>query len=251
MTAPVTVIDASADNIPSAVAPPGSFRVFWRSFAENKGAVAGLAVIICIAVVAILADLLAAHSPIAQFRDARLTPPVWTGKGDAAFLLGTDDIGRDIYSRLIHGARLSLIIGLIVVTISLFLGMLLGLAAAFFRGAVGILIMRLMDIMLALPSLLLAIVIVAILGPGLLNAMLAVSITVVPHYARLTRAAALSELSREYVTAARVAGAARSAIEVALYLVAVSFVTTTASLSSALDFSSTVRVGGNAFCSAP
>src|SRR5215204_3131617 len=103
MTAPVTVIDASAEGIPAAGAPPGNFRVFWRSFAENKGAVGGLVIILAIAAVAILADVLAPHSPIDQFREFRLTPPVWAEGGNAAFPLGTDDIGRDIYSRLIHG----------------------------------------------------------------------------------------------------------------------------------------------------
>ncbi len=124
-----------------------------------------------------------------------------------AFPLGTDDIGRDIFSRLIHGARLSLLIGLIVVTLSLFTGTVLGLTAAFAGGVAEILIMRLMDIMLALPGLLLAIVIVAILGPGLFNAMLAVSIVTLPHFTRLARASALSELTREYVASSRLAGA--------------------------------------------
>jgi dipeptide transport system permease protein len=99
------------------------------------------------------------------------------------------------------------VIGLIVVTISLVAGTVLGLAGAFFRGVTDILIMRLMDIMLSLPSLLLAIVIVAILGPGLFNAMIAVSIVTLPHFTRLARAAAMSELTREYVASSRLAGA--------------------------------------------
>jgi dipeptide transport system permease protein len=121
--------------------------------------------------------------------------------------LGTDDVGRDILSRLLHGARLSLLIGLIVVTLSLAAGVLLGLIAGFARGVTDILIMRLMDIMLALPSLLLAIVIVAVLGPSLTNAMLAIALVVLPHYTRLTRAAVMSEINKDYVTASRVAGA--------------------------------------------
>ena len=112
-----------------------------------------------------------------QNRDALLLPPVWQDGGIAwRFLLGTDDIGRDILSRLIYGARLSLLIGIVVVTLSLIaVGIVLGLIAGFVGGSVEIVIMRLMDIILALPSLLLAIVIVAILGPGLLNAMIAVA----------------------------------------------------------------------------
>jgi len=188
-------------------APPTPFRTFWWSFTENKGAVAGLVVIAIIAFLAIFADLVAPHSPSEQFRDFRLLPPFWSEGGTLRFPLGTDDIGRDILSRLIHGARLSMAIGLIVVTLALAAGIVLGLIAGFYRGWVDVAIMRLMDIMLALPSLLLAIVVVAILGPGLANAMFAVSIVVLPHYARLTRAAVLSELNKDYVVASRVNGA--------------------------------------------
>src|SRR4051794_38273411 len=190
-----------------AAPPPGPLGAFSRSFAENKGAVAGLVIIILIALVALLAPLIAPHSPFEQFRDLRLAPPAWMEGGSRQFPLGTDDVGRDILSRLIHGARLSLLIGLIVVTLSLALGVAFGLVAGFAGGAVDILIMRLMDIMLALPSLLLAIVVVAILGPGLGNAMLAVSIVTLPHYVRLTRASVLTQINRDYVTASRLAGA--------------------------------------------
>jgi dipeptide transport system permease protein len=189
------------------VAQDGPFRVFVHHFAQNKGAVAGFCVIVALVVVAILADWIAPHSPIVQYRDSVLRPPFWAEGGSTRFLLGTDDIGRDILSRLIHGARLSLAIGTIVVTLSLAAGILLGLLAGFFRGWVDIAVMRLMDIMLALPSLLLAVVVVAILGPGLVNAMAAVAIVVLPHYARLTRAAVISELTKDYVVASRVSGA--------------------------------------------
>ncbi|MCB9960124.1 MAG: ABC transporter permease subunit [Rhodospirillaceae bacterium] len=127
--------------------------------------------------------------------------------GDSRFLLGTDELGRDMLSRLIKGAQLSMLIGCIVVTLSLVTGIMLGLIAGFFQGALGILIMRAMDIMLALPALLLAIVVVAILGPSLTNAILAIAIVVLPHYVRLTRAAVINEINRDYVTASRIAGA--------------------------------------------
>lgn len=188
-------------------AAPTQLAEFWHYFSQNKGAVGGLAVIVLIALVSIFADWVAPHSPIAQYRDALLTPPVWQDGGNWHFLLGTDDLGRDLLSRLLHGARLSLIIGCIVVTLSLAVGMTFGMIAGFVGGVADILIMRLMDIMLALPSLLLAIVIAAILGPGLLNAMIAVSVTVVPNYARLMRASVLGELNKDYVIASRVAGA--------------------------------------------
>src|SRR5258708_15465799 len=102
-------------------------------------------------------------------------------------------MGRDLLCRVMEGARLSLLIGIIVVTLSLSAGIVLGLVAGFFRGLVEIAIMRLMDVVLTLPSLLLAIVIVAILGPGLANAMIAVAIVVLPHYLRITRAAVIGE----------------------------------------------------------
>ena len=136
-----------------------------------------------------------------------LVPPAWQAGGSSAHWLGTDAIGRDILSRLIFGARLSLAIGLAVVTLSVIIGTILGLTAGYFRGLFEITVMRLMDIILTLPSLLLAIVIVAILGPGLMNAMLAVAVVVLPHYVRITRAAVITEASKDYVTAARMNGA--------------------------------------------
>ena len=188
--------------------PPGRLIAFWRSFAENRGAIVGLAIMLVLIVVAVGADAIAPHSPIEQFRASFLAPPAWIDGGSRDFLLGTDDVGRDILSRLIHGARLSLIIGAIVVTLSLAVGTFLGLSAAFAGGIVDIALMRLMDVLLVFPSLVLAVVIVAILGhPSLLNAMFAVSIVTLPHYTRLVRAAALSELARDYVTATRCAGA--------------------------------------------
>ena len=196
----------SATPAGAAIAP-GQLASFWRSFAENRGAILGLAVMIVLLFLAIFADVVAPHSPIEQFRTHFLTPPIWQEGGDRGFPLGTDDVGRDMASRLIHGARLSLIIGVSVAALALAIGTLLGLTAAFAGGLVDILIMRIMDILLVFPSLLLAIVIVAVLGPGLFNAMLAVVVVMLPGFTRLSRASALSELSRDYVTATRSAGA--------------------------------------------
>jgi dipeptide transport system permease protein len=158
-------------------------------------------------VLATFADVVAPHSPIEQFRENFLTPPIWQAGGDRAFLLGTDDVGRDMLSRLIYGARLSLLIGFSVASLALVIGTSLGLLAAFAGGVIDVVIMRVMDVLLVFPSLLLAIVIVAILGPGLFNAMLAVVVVTLPGYTRLSRASALSELARDYVTASRSAGA--------------------------------------------
>lgn len=194
-------------TLSAAAAPPHPLREFWSDFSENRGAVAGLAVIVVVAFVAVFADALAPHPPHEQYRDFFLAPPVWQEGGTTEFLLGTDAVGRDILARIMHGARFSLIIGLIVITLSLTVGIGLGLIAGFFRGVVEILIMRAMDILLALPALLLAIVIVAILGPGLFNAMLAISVVYLPHLVRLTRAAAINERAKDYVTASKVSGA--------------------------------------------
>ena len=188
-------------------APPHPVREFWSYFSANKGAVAGLAIVVLVLLVALFAPLLAPYAPDLTNSAVFLKPPAWQQGGSWAYPLGTDAIGRDILSRLIHGARLSLVIGIAVVAVSVLAGTVLGLTAGYFRGIYEIGVMRLMDIILTLPSLLLAIVIVAILGPGMMNAMLAVSIVVLPHYVRITRAAVISEVSKDYVTAARMTGA--------------------------------------------
>ncbi|MBX8826069.1 ABC transporter permease subunit [Ochrobactrum sp. SFR4] len=182
---------------------------FWYYFSVNRGAVLGLIVFVALVLVAVLAPLLAPHDPTQQYRDALLTPPAWQEGGKAAFLLGTDAVGRDVLSRLIYGSQYSLFIGLVVVVLSLISGVTVGLIAGFFGGVVDTIIMRVMDIILSFPSLILALVLVAILGPGLMNAMIAIALVLQPHFARLTRAAVMAEKNREYVVAARLAGASR------------------------------------------
>jgi len=192
---------------PTAYQPPHPLVEFVHHFRQNSGAVLGFWIIVLFALLAIFADVVAPHPPAEQYRDALLRPPFWLEGGSTRFLLGTDDIGRDMLSRLIHGARVSMAVGFTVVSIGILIGVVLGLTAGFFPGLPDMAIMRAMDTLLALPSLLLAIVIVAILGPGLFNAMLAVSIVVLPGFARLTRASVLTELSKDYVTASRMTGA--------------------------------------------
>ena len=180
---------------------------FWFYFRQNRGAVVGMWVFIGLVVLAVFAQLIAPHDPTQQYRDALLVPPAWQEGGRIDFLLGTDAVGRDMLSRLIYGAQYSLFIGIVVVAIALIGGIFVGLLAGFFGGWVDTVIMRVMDVILAFPSLLLALVLVAVLGPGLTNAMIAIAIVYQPHFARLTRAAVMGEKQREYVTAARVAGA--------------------------------------------
>ncbi|MCF8210945.1 MAG: ABC transporter permease subunit [Rhodoferax sp.] len=198
---------ASPAIAPQQAAPAHPLIDFWRYFSANRGAMGGLIIVLAVLLLAAFADVVAPYPPFQTDNSVFLVPPAWQAGGSTAHLLGTDAIGRDILSRLIHGARLSLTIGIAVVAVSVLVGTVLGLLAGYFRGIFEIAIMRLMDILLTLPSLLLAIVIVAILGPGLMNAMLAVSIVVLPHYVRITRAAVISEMSKDYVTAARMGGA--------------------------------------------
>ncbi|MDB5510811.1 MAG: dppC [Enterovirga sp.] len=199
-------LEAPPAAVPTAT-PPHPWRELWRDFAKNRGAVGGLALIVAIMLLAVFAELVAPHDPNLTNNAAFLRPPVWQAGGSWSFPLGTDAIGRDMLSRLIHGARLSLAIGVAVVALAIAVGIALGLVSGFAGGVTDILIMRAMDILLTLPSLLLAIVVVAILGPGLMNAMLAVAVVLLPHYVRLTRAAVIAERGRDYVTAARVSGA--------------------------------------------
>jgi dipeptide transport system permease protein len=198
---------ATGQTRPETATRPHPLKEFWAYFSANTGAVLGLLIIVVVLLLALFADFIAPHSPYLTNPEAFLKPPFWQTGGSLSYPLGTDAIGRDILSRLIYGARLSLAIGISVVAVSVAVGTVLGLVAGFMRGVVEILIMRAMDIVLTMPSLLLAIVIVAVLGPGLMNAMLAVAVVVLPHYVRITRAAVLSELAKDYVTAAKVSNA--------------------------------------------
>jgi dipeptide transport system permease protein len=187
-------------------APPGPVRAFWSAFSENRGAVMGLIAVALICTIAIFAPLLSPYSPIEQFKGATKLPPFWAKGADPRFLLGTDAVGRDMLSRLMFGARISLLIGLSVMTVSMIAGIALGLAAAWFGGVVDVMIIRIMDLIMAIPSLVLAILIIAVIGPSFVNTIIAITIVYMPRYVRLLRASALAELSKDYVTAARVAG---------------------------------------------
>ncbi|BAL94443.1 ABC transporter permease subunit [Rubrivivax gelatinosus] len=185
-------------------------RAFWAAFRENRGAVAGLVVVAFVVLLALGADVIAPYSPTEQFRESVRLPPMWVEGGHAQFVFGTDSLGRDMLSRLIHGARVSLFIGIAVMGVSFVLGVLLGLACVSFKGPLGLAVdtavTRLMDLIMAVPSLVLAILVVAVLGPNLFNTIVAVTIVYLPRYVRLVRASALAELGKDYVVAARVAG---------------------------------------------
>lgn len=200
-------VDASLPAaVAPAMAPPSPLLAFWRSFRENRGAVMGLIVVSIVILVAIFANFLAPHDPFEQYRGFTKLPPVWADGGSWTYPLGTDALGRDMLSRLMYGARISLFIGLSVMVVSMVVGVVLGLAAAWFGGVTDVVILRIMDLIMSIPSLVLAILIVAIIGPNLTNTIIAVTVVYLPRYVRLVRASALTELSKDYVTAAKVSG---------------------------------------------
>jgi ABC-type dipeptide/oligopeptide/nickel transport system permease subunit len=172
-----------------------------RQFVRHRGALIGTVLIALFVGVALTAPWIAPHDPLAQDLSARLLPP---SPGHA---LGTDDFGRDVLSRVLWGSRVSLRLGITAVLIALLFGGTIGLLAGFYGGWFDLVGMRFMDLMLAFPSILLAIVVVAILGPSLTNAMIAVGVMAVPQYARIVRASVLQVRGLEYVQAARALGA--------------------------------------------
>ncbi len=183
---------------------------FWTEFKQNRGALYGLIFISILAIVAIFAPILAPYSPTEQYRDFLKLPPIWIEGGSWDYIFGTDALGRDQLSRMIHGSRYSFYIGFIVIFFCLTIGIVLGLVAAFTKGFIDNIIMRAMDIILAFPALLMALALVAILGPSLENAMIAIAVTYIPHFVRLTRAQALSELGKDYVSSSKTMGASKA-----------------------------------------
>ncbi len=176
-------------------------RDAWRRLLRNHSAVAGMIVVGLLILVAVFAPFIAPHDPLAQDFESRILPP------SAGHLLGTDDLGRDILSRIIYGSRVSLAAGILSTALAVVAGVLIGAFATYYGGFWDNLAMRIMDIMLAFPQILLAIAIVAILGPGLTNAMLAIGIISIPIYARVVRSSILSLREKEFIEAARALGA--------------------------------------------
>ncbi len=175
----------------------------WR----NKTAVAGLIIITVFIFCGILAPYLSPHDPLDVSLYDQIKPPVWHETGTWNNILGTDDLGRDILSRLIYGARVSLAVAVFSVGLAFFFGTLLGCISGYYKGSLDNIIMRIMDMILSFPYILLAIVVVAYLGPSLRNAMIAIAITYVPRFARIVRGSVLEECEKDYVTSARAIGA--------------------------------------------
>ncbi len=175
--------------------------MFWRRVLRTRGAAFGLAITCLVISLAVAANFVSPYSPVEQDINAILAAPSRT------HLFGTDQLGRDTLSRIIHGSRPSLLAGLVSVGFGGVIGTLMGLMGGFWRGRIDDLIMRTADALWSFPALVLALAITATLGPGLVNAMLAIGVTFMPVFARLARASTLSAREREYVTAAVMAGA--------------------------------------------
>jgi peptide/nickel transport system permease protein len=192
ITTPATPVKAE-----SATAGRRAFKRLTR----NRRAIAGAAVLLIMSSLAIFAPFITPYDPIAQNIRNRNQPPT------AEHILGTDQFGRDLFTRIIYGGRVSLAVGLVAVGIGLGIGGLMGLLSAFYGGVLENVMMRISDVLLAMPGLLLALAIVAALGPGMTNVMIAVGIAYIPIFARITRSAAITVRELDYVTAARAAGA--------------------------------------------
>lgn len=175
----------------------------WRRLRKNKTAMIGLGILIILILLAIFADVIANYTEVVIKQDL---PNRLKGPGNG-HILGTDEFGRDIFARLVHGSRVSLMVGVVAVSIAVLIGGTLGAIAGFYGGNLDNVIMRIMDIFLAIPSILLAISIVSALGPSLFNLMLSIGISSVPSYARIVRASVLSIRDQEFVEAARAIGA--------------------------------------------
>jgi len=200
MSATVSVESNLAANI--VARPPRSlFRDAWRRLFRSWNGRVGLFIIVCTVLVALFAPIVNPYDPSldSNLAEARFAPSL-------QHLFGTDRLGRDVFQRIVHGTQISLTIGLVVVTITSVTGTILGLIAGYFGKAFDTIIMRIMDVLLAFPSILLAIAIVAVRGPGVFNTILAVAIVGVPGYARVVRSMVLSLRERDYVDAARMIG---------------------------------------------
>lgn len=177
----------------------GPARQAARRFRAHRGGMVGLGLLLAWIVLAIAAPMIAPYDPDMLVSRARQAP-------SAAHWFGTDQLGRDVLSRVIHGARVSLLLGAVSVTIGMIPGVILGLAAGYLGGWADTIISRLMDAMLAFPSIILALIIIATLGPGIMNVMIAVGVSAIPEYARLMRASVLAVKSQPYVEAAWLVG---------------------------------------------
>src|ERR1700730_13645384 len=192
--------------VPSALSDIDRSRA-WRKLARNPAAIAGALILLIVIGAAVAAPYVAPHDPARQSLVRRFTPPLWVPGGNAGYPLGTDQVGRDILSRIIYGARISLVVGISAVLVSLVVGVTLGLLSGFLRGRVDAVIMTIVDVTLSFPQLLLALAFVAALGPSVLTIIVVLGLTGWERYTRVVRAEGLALREKDFVEAARAMGA--------------------------------------------
>lgn len=173
----------------------------WRAFLRHRSGILGLLLVLVMLVLSLAAPIIAPHDPLSMTTADRFAPP------SALYPMGADEFGRDIFSRLLYGGRVAFTVGSLSIAVATVIGVALGAVAGYVQGWFDAVTMRILDAILAFPAILLAIVILAVLGPGIINAMLAVAIVNIPAFARLARANVLVEKHKDYVDAARAVGA--------------------------------------------
>jgi ABC-type dipeptide/oligopeptide/nickel transport system permease subunit len=178
----------------------------WRKLARNPAALAGTLILLVVVVAALAAPWVAPHDPAKQSLARRFLPPAWAPGGNSTYLLGTDQVGRDILSRMIHGARVSLLVGVATVVVSLLVGVGLGLVSGFVGGRIDTVIMTVVDVTLSFPQLLLALAFVAALGPSLTTVIVVLGLTGWERYTRVVRAEVLALREKDFIEAARAIG---------------------------------------------
>lgn len=192
--------------IAAGAGPDTARQVTWRRLARLRWGVAAAGVLLLIIATAVFAPLIAPYDPLAVDIRHRLSPPAWMEHGSAGHLLGTDQVGRDLLARMIYGGRVSLVVGVASVIISATIGVLLGLSAGYFGGNTDWTIMTVINVMLTFPFVLLALAVIAVLGPSLINMIVVLGVAGWPIYARVVRAETLAIREREFVTAGRALG---------------------------------------------
>jgi ABC-type dipeptide/oligopeptide/nickel transport system permease subunit len=205
----------AAEELPAAVAheaPPSPLRRFLSELRGSAKGLTGFAIVVLVVLVALFAPHLAPHDPTEQVIDNRFLPPAWAEGGRWTDVLGADNLGRDIFSRVLVGTQTSIVIGFAVVFMAMVVGSLLGAAAGYAGGFVDTLIMRIVDFQLSFPFILLAIVFMAIFGPGLWSTMIALTVAIWVNYARLVRGETLKLRELEYIQAAHTIGVSGTAI---------------------------------------
>ena len=201
-------------NVPAGAERTDERSRVWRKFVRNPAALAGAVILMLVVGAAIFAPWIAPHEPARQSLIRRFTPPVWQDQGKSAHILGTDQVGRDILSRIIHGARISLLVGVAAVVVSLTVGVTLGLLSGFLQGRTDTVIMTVVDVWLSFPQLLLALAFVAALGPSVITIIVVLGLTGWERYTRVVRAEVLALREKEFVEAARGLGSSSTRIVV-------------------------------------